>query len=123
MITVYTNVNSEIMLQVYKSQRLRAGKGKMRNRRRIQRKGPLIVYHKDQVRQTLLQRFLIPFINIQTSIKNTIDIRSDINRKNGGVPFSSVVRHKKNYVLCFASDFIYIQRVWYMPYQAETYPC
>ncbi|XP_022899892.1 large ribosomal subunit protein uL4 [Onthophagus taurus] len=34
--------------KVYKSQRFRAGKGKMRNRRRIQRKGPLIVYHKDQ---------------------------------------------------------------------------
>ncbi|KAJ0184244.1 hypothetical protein K1T71_000667 [Dendrolimus kikuchii] len=36
------------VLKVYKSQRLRAGKGKMRNRRRIQRKGPLIVYNKDQ---------------------------------------------------------------------------
>ncbi|KPJ19326.1 60S ribosomal protein L4 [Papilio machaon] len=36
------------VLKVYKSQRLRAGKGKMRNRRRLQRKGPLIVYHKDQ---------------------------------------------------------------------------
>ncbi|KAJ2941742.1 hypothetical protein O0L34_g10549 [Tuta absoluta] len=36
------------VLKVYKSQRLRAGKGKMRNRRRVQRKGPLIVYHKDQ---------------------------------------------------------------------------
>ena len=34
--------------KVYKSQRFRAGKGKMRNRRRIQRRGPLIVYHKDQ---------------------------------------------------------------------------
>jgi len=34
--------------KVYKSQRFRAGKGKMRNRRRIQRKGPLVVYHKDQ---------------------------------------------------------------------------
>lgn len=33
--------------KVYKSQRLRAGKGKMRNRRRLQRKGPLIVYSKD----------------------------------------------------------------------------
>ncbi|XP_060808261.1 large ribosomal subunit protein uL4 [Amyelois transitella] len=36
------------VLKVYKSQRLRAGKGKMRNRRRVQRKGPLIVYNKDQ---------------------------------------------------------------------------
>ncbi|CAG5000017.1 unnamed protein product [Parnassius apollo] len=36
------------VLKVYKSQRLRAGKGKMRNRRRIQRKGPLIIYYKDQ---------------------------------------------------------------------------
>ena len=34
--------------KVYKSQRFRAGKGKMRNRRRIQRRGPLIVYNKDQ---------------------------------------------------------------------------
>ncbi|XP_045783312.1 60S ribosomal protein L4 [Maniola jurtina] len=36
------------VLKVYKSQRLRAGKGKMRNRRRVQRKGPLIVFNKDQ---------------------------------------------------------------------------
>lgn len=35
--------------KVYKSRRNRAGVGKMRNRRRIQRKGPLIVYGKDQV--------------------------------------------------------------------------
>uniref|UniRef100_A0A0K8TPN9 Putative 60s ribosomal protein l4 n=1 Tax=Tabanus bromius TaxID=304241 RepID=A0A0K8TPN9_TABBR len=33
--------------KVYKSQRFRAGRGKMRNRRRIQRCGPLIVYSKD----------------------------------------------------------------------------
>ncbi|XP_045464552.1 60S ribosomal protein L4-like [Harmonia axyridis] len=33
--------------KVYQSQRMRAGKGKMRNRRRIQRKGPLIVFQKD----------------------------------------------------------------------------
>nr|AAV91395.1 ribosomal protein 23 [Lonomia obliqua] len=36
------------VLKVYKSQRLRAGKGKMRNRRRLHRKGPLIIYNKDQ---------------------------------------------------------------------------
>jgi len=35
------------ILKVYKSKRFRAGRGKMRNRRRIQRKGPLIVYNKD----------------------------------------------------------------------------
>ncbi|XP_050449104.1 60S ribosomal protein L4 [Cataglyphis hispanica] len=34
--------------KVYKSQRFRAGKGKMRNRRRIHRRGPLIVYGQDQ---------------------------------------------------------------------------
>ncbi|KAK0162868.1 hypothetical protein PV327_006610 [Microctonus hyperodae] len=34
--------------KVYKSQRFRAGKGKMRNRRRIQRRGPLIVYGQDK---------------------------------------------------------------------------
>lgn len=36
------------VLKVYKSKRFRAGKGKMRNRRRIQRTGPLIVYARDQ---------------------------------------------------------------------------
>ena len=36
--------------QVYKSKRMRAGKGKMRNRRRIQKLGPLVVYDQDQVR-------------------------------------------------------------------------
>jgi len=34
--------------KVYKSRRMRAGVGKMRNRRRVQRRGPLIVYGKDQ---------------------------------------------------------------------------
>merc|ERR1712241_907738 len=34
--------------KVYKSKRMRAGKGKMRNRRRIQKLGPLIVYDQDQ---------------------------------------------------------------------------
>jgi len=34
--------------KVYKSQRNRAGVGKMRNRRRVQRTGPLIIYNKDQ---------------------------------------------------------------------------
>lgn len=33
--------------KVYASQRMRAGKGKMRNRRRIQRRGPCIVYNED----------------------------------------------------------------------------
>lgn len=34
--------------KVYKSRRMRAGKGKMRNRRRIQRRGPLVIYGNDQ---------------------------------------------------------------------------
>jgi large subunit ribosomal protein L4e len=34
--------------QVYKSKRFRAGKGKMRNRRRIQKRGPLVIYDSDQ---------------------------------------------------------------------------
>ncbi|XP_037091801.1 60S ribosomal protein L4-A-like isoform X2 [Pollicipes pollicipes] len=34
--------------KVYKSQRTRAGKGKLRNRRRVQRKGPIVVFAKDQ---------------------------------------------------------------------------
>lgn len=33
--------------KVYKSKALRAGRGKMRNRRRTQRLGPLVIYHKD----------------------------------------------------------------------------
>ncbi|CAI9719479.1 ribosomal L4-like [Octopus vulgaris] len=33
--------------KVYKSKRFRAGKGKMRNRRRIMRKGPVLIYEKD----------------------------------------------------------------------------
>ncbi|XP_058118065.1 large ribosomal subunit protein uL4 [Anopheles coustani] len=34
--------------KVYKSQRMRAGRGKMRNRRRVQRRGPLVIYAKDE---------------------------------------------------------------------------
>merc|ERR1711923_642832 len=34
--------------QVCKTKRMRAGKGKMRNRRRIMKRGPLIVYDQDQ---------------------------------------------------------------------------
>jgi len=34
--------------KVYNSKRMRAGKGKMRNRRRIQKKGPLVIYDQDQ---------------------------------------------------------------------------
>ncbi|EGV92270.1 60S ribosomal protein L4 [Cricetulus griseus] len=33
--------------KVYASQRMRAGKGKMRNRRRIQHRGPCIIYNED----------------------------------------------------------------------------
>jgi len=33
--------------KVYNSKRLRAGKGKMRNRRRVQRRGPLVIYDQD----------------------------------------------------------------------------
>ncbi|XP_055331847.1 60S ribosomal protein L4-like [Paramacrobiotus metropolitanus] len=35
------------VLKVYKSRRFRAGRGKLRNRRRIHKKGPLIVYNQD----------------------------------------------------------------------------
>ena len=35
--------------QVYKSKRMRAGKGKMRNRRRVHKLGPLVIYDQDQV--------------------------------------------------------------------------
>ena len=33
--------------KVYNSQRFRAGKGKMRNRRRIQKRGPIVIYNND----------------------------------------------------------------------------
>ncbi|XP_071110381.1 large ribosomal subunit protein uL4-like [Haliotis cracherodii] len=33
--------------KVYSSKRFRAGKGKMRNRRRVQRRGPLVIYNQD----------------------------------------------------------------------------
>lgn len=50
--------------KVYKSQRLRAGKGKMRNRRRIQRKGPLIIYNRDR---GLVKAFRnIPGVDLQS---------------------------------------------------------
>ncbi|PIO16453.1 hypothetical protein AB205_0061370, partial [Aquarana catesbeiana] len=46
---VHTNLrkNSRQPFSVYASQRMRAGKGKMRNRRRIQRKGPCVIYNED----------------------------------------------------------------------------
>merc|ERR1712209_270777 len=34
--------------KVYKSKRMRAGKGKMRNRKRIMKKGPLVIFDQDQ---------------------------------------------------------------------------
>lgn len=34
--------------KVYATKRFRAGKGKMRNRRRIMKRGPLVIYHNDQ---------------------------------------------------------------------------
>merc|ERR1712062_464669 len=34
--------------QVCKTKRMRAGKGKMRNRRRIMKRGPLVIYDQDQ---------------------------------------------------------------------------
>lgn len=48
--------------QVYKSKRFRAGKGKMRDRKRIQKRGPLVIYDQDQVNRF----FLIFDAKIQT---------------------------------------------------------
>ena len=45
--------------QVCKTKRMRAGKGKMRNRRRIMKRGPLIIYDQDQVWSD--QHFLYSF--------------------------------------------------------------
>jgi len=36
------------IMRVYKTKRMRAGKGKMRNRRRVQKLGPLVIFDKDQ---------------------------------------------------------------------------
>lgn len=52
---------------MYKSQRFRAGKGKMRNRRRIQRRGPLIVYGQDQVSSYFFPKYIV-YLNILKSI-------------------------------------------------------
>lgn len=41
--------------QVYKSKRFRAGKGKMRDRKRIQKRGPLVIYDQDQVKKNYYQ--------------------------------------------------------------------
>merc|ERR1712121_498920 len=38
----------EDVKKVYKSHRKRTGKGKMRNRRYVKKRGPLIIYNKDQ---------------------------------------------------------------------------
>lgn len=60
---------------MYKSQRFRAGRGKMRNRRRIQRRGPLIVYHKDEVSDFSL--YNITTIHENISIISNSNIKSD----------------------------------------------
>lgn len=41
-------MNFQFISQVYRSKHFRAGRGKMRNRRRVHRLGPLIVYSKDE---------------------------------------------------------------------------
>ena len=41
-------MNFSFIPQVYRSKHFRAGRGKMRNRRRVHRLGPLIVYSKDE---------------------------------------------------------------------------
>ena len=45
--SLYSFIKKTLCSQVYNSKRFRAGKGKMRNRRRIQRRGPLIIYNQD----------------------------------------------------------------------------
>ncbi|XDA75504.1 hypothetical protein R6Z07F_005667 [Ovis aries] len=55
--------------KVYASQRMRAGKGKMRNRRRIQRRGPCIVYNEDN---GIIKAFRnIPGITLLNKMLNT----------------------------------------------------
>merc|ERR1712198_185953 len=48
MISLKRNKAHNDVDQVYKSQRTRAGKGKLRNRRRLQKRGPLVIYDEDQ---------------------------------------------------------------------------
>lgn len=38
-----------MLIQVKDSKKIRAGKGKMRNRRYVMRRGPLIIYDKSEV--------------------------------------------------------------------------
>ena len=47
--------------QVCKTKRMRAGKGKMRNRRRIMKRGPLVIYDQDQV---IHQKYNFPVISM-----------------------------------------------------------
>merc|ERR1719228_1696101 len=47
--------------QVYKSKRFRAGKGKMRDRKRIMKKGPLVIYDQDQ---GLSKAFSVDHLNL-----------------------------------------------------------
>lgn|SRR6218665_387757 len=43
----YRNTGVNLIFKVKSTRRYRAGKGKMRNRKRIQRRGPIIVYKQD----------------------------------------------------------------------------
>jgi len=52
--------------QVIKSKRFRAGKGKMRDRRRIQKRGPLVVYDQDQGLTKAFRKF--PALTLSVSI-------------------------------------------------------
>ena len=41
-------VSQLLIFRVYATRRMRAGKGKLRNRRHVQKLGPLVIYDQDQ---------------------------------------------------------------------------
>ncbi|KAI4543861.1 hypothetical protein MG293_006655 [Ovis ammon polii] len=65
--------------KVYASQQMRAGKGKMRNRRRIQRRGPCIVYNEDN---GIIKAFRnIPGITLLNTMRRNTILRQARNHK------------------------------------------
>ena len=46
---IYHRIGSQLStFRVYATRRMRAGKGKLRNRRHVQKLGPLVIYDQDQ---------------------------------------------------------------------------
>ena len=63
--------------KVYATRRMRAGKGKLRNRRRVQKLGPLVVYDQDQVDLQNIIMLVLKFMKHCLSALKTIIIDFD----------------------------------------------